>query len=133
MHKSKITKIIVEIVKESISNIVYTIEHNLIHIGTLIILVNPYLMYVIGQVLAMDRGIITIGGEIFLPVLLLTIAYFIKSVANKLNKGPRIPRPTTRFTEVDEDGIVSIEQHRLDELLVYVSDLEDWMERKGWL
>lgn len=131
MYKSQ--DILKEIMEETKHNVKYFVRHNIKHIGTAIEIAIPYLMYVIGSKMTIERGMFTIGGEVFLPVCLWLVANFIKSVANKINRGPRIPKPVQRFTEVDEDGIVSIEQDRLDELLVYMSDLEDWMERKGWL
>ena len=122
-----------EVAEEAVHSAVYFAKHNVRHLGTIIEILTPYLMYVLGQRLALDRGLFAIGGEIFLPVCLWVVVNFIKGVANKLNRGPRIPKPTERFTEVDEDGMVSVEQERLDEMLIYMADLEDYMERKGWL
>ena len=122
-----------EVAEEAVHSVAHFVRHNVKSLGTLIELATPYLMYVLGQRLALDRGMFAVGGELFLPVCLWMIANFIKSVANKLNRGPRIPKPAERFTEVDEDGMVSVEQERLDEMLIYMADLEDWMERKGWL
>lgn len=133
MRKSKVLDIVIEVAEEAVHSVAYFMKHNVRHLGTLIELVTPYLMYVLGQASTIDRGVITVGGELFLPVFLWIVANFIKGVANKLNRGPRIPKPTERFTEVDEDGMVSIDESRVDELLIYMADLEDWMERKGWL
>lgn len=130
---SKVWNIMREVAEEAVHSVAYFAKHNVRHLGTLIELGTPYLMYVLGQRLALDREMFAVGGELFLPVCLWIIANFIKNVANKLNRGPRIPKPTERFTEVDEDGVVSVEQERLEEMLVYMADLEDWMERKGWL
>lgn len=130
---SKILNILKEVAEEAIHSVAYFVKCNIKNLGILIEMVTPYLMYVLGQRVALDRGMFAVGGELFIPIYLWMIASFIKSVANKLNRGPRIPKPTERFTEVDEDGMVSVEQERLDELLVYMADLEDWMERKGWL
>lgn len=44
-----------------------------------------------------------------------------------------VPVPSKRFTEVDEDGMVSVEQCRLQEMIVYVADVEDYLERFGRL
>lgn len=122
-----------EVAEEAVHSVAYFAKHNVKSLGTLIELSTPYLMYVLGQRLALDREVFAVGGELFLPVCLWLVANFIKGVANKLNRGPRIPKPVERFTEVDEDGVVSVEQERLEEMLIYVADLEDWMERKGWL
>ena len=39
----------------------------------------------------------------------------------------------TVFTEVDDYGEVSIPNNRIQELILYLADLEDWLERKGLL
>lgn len=130
---NRIWNIVKEVAEEAVHSVAYFAKHNVKHLGTLIEITAPYVMYLLGQKLALDRGLFATGGELFLPVCFWLVANFIKSVANKLNRGPRIPKPIKRFTEVDEDGMVSVEQERLDEMLIYMSDLEDWMERKGWL
>lgn len=125
--------IMLEVAEEAVHSAVYFAKRNLRNVGTFIDLTAPYLMYFLGQGLALDRGQFAVGGELFVPIALWFVAGYLKGVANKMNKGKRIPKPEKRFTEVDEDGIVSIEEERVEELLVYMADLEDWMERKGWL
>lgn len=44
-----------------------------------------------------------------------------------------IPVPPKRFTKVTEDDMVSIDSSRLQELLLYTGELEDWLESKGYL
>lgn len=47
--------------------------------------------------------------------------------------GQSVPAPVKRFTEVSDDGMVSVDQNRLQELLLYVADVEDSLERSGRL
>lgn len=129
----KTLSIFKEVISEGLHSVAYFAKHNLRYVGTLIEVATPYMMYVLGQKLATERGVITVGGELFVPLFLWLFANFIKGVANKVNRGARIPKPDVRFTEVDEDGVVTVSEDRLEELLVYVADLEDWMERRGWL
>lgn len=42
------------------------------------------------------------------------------------------PVPTKRFTSEHRDGEVSIENSRLQEMILYVSDVEDWLESSGF-
>lgn len=44
-----------------------------------------------------------------------------------------IPVPNERFTEISEDGEVSVNYERLQEMLIYMADLEDYLEMKGLL
>ena len=130
MKKENVMK---EVAEEAVHSAMYFVKHNFRYLATLANLSAPYVMYLVGQGVALDRGQLAVGGELFIPIALWLVAGYIRGIANKMNKGQRIPKPTQRFTEVDEDGMVSVEQERLEEMLVYVADLEDWMERKGWL
>lgn len=111
----------------------YFVSINLRYLASLLDLVCPYGMYVLGQLLAKQRGYTAVGGEVFIPVAVLFITYYLREAANAMHKGSRIPVPEKRFTTVSEDGEVSINQDRLQELILYVGDIEDWFERKGWL
>ena len=42
------------------------------------------------------------------------------------------PVPVKRFTSESRDGEVSIENRRLQEMIIYVCDVEDWLESSGF-
>lgn len=42
------------------------------------------------------------------------------------------PVPAKRFTSESRDGEVSIEKNRLQEMILYVSEIEDWLESSGF-
>lgn len=129
----KFLSIILEVTMDAFRNFTYFIKSNLITFANILNLIVPYLMYFIGQYVANDRNEIAIGSEVFVPLAFIVLIYYLKSTANKIGKGITIPIPEKRFTHVDEDGEVSIEHKRLQELILYVADLEDWMQRKGML
>lgn len=128
-----IWNIIVEISVEAFHSFTYFVKNNLITFANILNIAAPYVMYLVGQYVAYDRDSIVVGGELLIPLIFIIFIYYLKSTANKLGKGMTIPIPEKRFTEVDDDGEVSIEQQRIQELILYVADLEDWMERKGLL
>lgn len=129
----RICNIIIEITVEAFSNFVYFIESNLITLARILNFILPYAMYFIGHDIATNRGSFAVGLEFFIPLVFAVFIYYLKSTANKLGKGMTVPVPDKRFTEVDEDGEVRIENKRIQELILYMADLEDWMERKGML
>lgn len=129
----KFLKITISIILDVCYALCYFIESNLRNFARILNLVLPYLMYLIGQYVYEDRGNFAIGSEIFIPIIFCMIIYYIRSYANKIGKGTTIPIPNERFTEVDDDGEVSIENNRIQELILYLADLEDWLERKGLL
>ena len=131
---NKFFNILYDATVEAIAAIIIFITNNLMNIVRILNLILPYLMYVIGKDVYEFRGDYSVGGEIFIPIVIIIINYYLKTAANKLGKGITVPVPIKRFTEVDdENGEVSVEHDRLHELLLYVADLEDWLERKGIL
>lgn len=121
------------ITAEAFYEVLYFVQVNMRYMATIAEIALPYGMYMLGQNLSMMRGSIEVGGEIFIPILCTVVIHYVREFANKSGKGNTIPIPSKRFTEVDEDGEVSVENNRLQELLLYVADLEDYMERKRWL
>lgn len=125
--------IIIESTMDALHFLAYCIKSNLLNFANALGLILPYLMYLIGQHAALARGETAVGGEIFVPLVFMVIIYYLRSIANKVGKGVTVPVPDKRFTAVDDDGEVSIENNRIQELILYVADLEDWLERKGLL
>lgn len=129
----KVLRIIAEITIDAVSSIGYFIKSNLRNFATILNIVLPYAMYFIGQYVAVSRKEIAVGCELFIPIIFIIIIFYLKSTANKLGKGTTIPIPDKRFTKVEDDGEVTIENKRIQELILYLADLEDWLERKGLL
>ena len=136
---TKLAKLIVRffsimfaIVVELFLMILDVIGRNLRNLALLLQIGLPYLMWYLGAYLYEERGEFAVGGELFVPLAVFLVIYFIGSFANHIGKGERIPVPEKRFTEVD-DGEVSIPVSRQDEMLFYLADLEDYLERKGYM
>ena len=121
------------IIIDIIRAIDYFITSNLRNFAWFLNFILPYLMYIIGQKIYEARGCFGIGSELFIPIIFCIITYILRSYANKIGKGTTIPVPEKRFTEVDDYGEVSIPNSRVQELILYLADLEDWLERKGLL
>ena len=127
-------KMIADATKTMIYDIVYFLTFNARYLAVLIEVACPFGMLFLGQQLALKRGYIGVGGEIVIPIIVVLVVYYMKEISNRCNKGARIPIPHKRFTEVDlESGEVNVRQDRLQEMILYLADLEDWLERKGWL
>lgn len=76
---------------------------------------------------------IPIALQMFLIVCVQFILYCVKWYASSIGKGQSVPVPAKRFTQVSEDGEVSIEANRVQEMLLYVADVEDYLERRGMM
>ena len=127
---SRFIKVTSEIFADAAWFISRFVSHNLRNAASLANLILPYAMYFIGRGTCPGRSHDVIGYEILIPIAVFIVSYFLRSYANKIGKGYTIPIPERRFTEVD-GGEVSVENRRIQELLLYLADLEDWMERQG--
>ena len=126
-------RITLAIILDVMQAVHYFVTNNLRNFARILSFILPYVMYIIGQNVCAERGKIAFGGELFIPILFCVITYYIRSYANKIGKGTTIPVPDKRFTEVDDYSEVSIPNNRIQELILYLADLEDWLERKGLL
>lgn len=129
----RILNIVLEITHETIISVGYFIQSNIRNFTTILNISLPYIMYFIGQNVAISRDKIAIGGEFIIPIVFLVLIFYVNSAADKLGKGTTVPIPDKRFTKIEDDGEVTIENKRIQELILYLADLEDWMERKGLL
>lgn len=128
-----ILEVMLEIICDWLREIAYYVKSNLRYFAKLLILALPYVMYFIGQYVHNARGKMAVGSEILIPLIISFVVYFVQAYANKIGKGTSIPLPSKRFTQVSDDGEVSIDNDRVQELILYVADLEDHFERKGLL
>lgn len=83
----------------------------------------PYMMYYFGKYESNKMY------WLFLPMVVWFVTIVLDRLAEKTGNGKNIPVPIKRFTEEDSDGEVSIEQSRLQEMILYVNDVENYLER----
>lgn len=131
-----IFRLIYCVTRDGLVTLKEALRNNLMNLANLMNLLLPYLMYFESQRVYKAYGQsdnFVMNWELILPVLFFLVIYYSKQIANKLGKGFTVPVPSKRFTEVDEDGMVSVNLDRTQELLLYMADLEDWLEKKGML
>lgn len=105
--------------------------------SNLILFITPYFMFWRGVIFT-DCSFKQVCKEcwviLLVPIAMMIIASFIKYYANMIGKGDMCPIPVERFTEIDEEnGIVSIDNSRVQEMILYVGDVEEFLKRKGYL
>lgn len=127
-------QIVFEILIDVVRAVSQFVTSNLRNFANILSALLPYVMYLVGQqICSQNGGQIKVGFELLIPLGFCAVIYFLRSVANKIGKGITVPVPSKRFTEIDEDGEVSVRNSRVQELILYLADLEDWLERKGLL
>lgn len=121
------------VIKDALSGFGEIVVRSLLPVSRIMEMVLPYIMLFIGYDLYESRGGIYIGGEFAVPFLVWVIIYFMRGLARYCGiKRSTLPVPRKRFTEVSEDGEVTAEKARLQEMLLYMADLEDWMQKRGY-
>lgn len=130
---NKVYKIIKEVTIDALHLVTYFLVSNMRGFANTLSVACPYLMYFLGQFVQTGSYQFVYGYYLAIPIAIVLITYFLHSAANKSGKGNSCPVPARRFTSVSEDGEVTVDHGRLHELLLFVADLEDWMERKNIL
>ena len=132
-NNRSVQEILKSVMVEMFSTFKYVLSTSIFPLAKILVFILPYLMLLVGVTIYKDLGL---GMKVFfliLPILISLLSYFFKSFANKIGKGEAPPVPYKRFTSDDGDGEVSVENSRLQELLLFVFDYEEWLERKGLL
>lgn len=115
--------------KEFISSLIYYVTDNTFAITCLIQALLPMVAMLVGFKLTNEN---IVAGVAILVVVQFVVSY-IKKFMVHAGKGDEVPVPRKRFTIVDKYGEVSVQVDRSQELILYVCDLENYLERKGKL
>lgn len=104
------------------------------NLGNIVLIAAPFITLFIGEYIYDFRGYWAIGTEVVVPIALVLLGFTLRSYARVSgNDGYDMPVPYRRFTDVDnENGQVDISYDRVQELILYMADLEDWFERNGY-
>lgn len=117
---------LLEAIREGLTNVVAWYRSRTRTFAVICDLCCGYTMLYIGS-----GGDIHFGWPLLVPIGFVLVAGYLRWYGNRIGKGVTIPVPSKRFTEVDDDGMVSVDYDRTQELLLYIADLEDWLERRG--
>lgn len=103
-------------------------------IGNALLVSGPFVMLLVGEYAYADRGYWAVGGEVILPFIFVIAGFALKSYARVSGTDHSdIPVPYRRFTNVDYDsGQVDVDYGRVQEMILYMADLEDWFDRNGY-
>lgn len=72
--------------------------------------------------------VVFVVATLFFPI----ASIVLKHMAKKVNYGESVPVPRKRFTYI-RDGKVMADNTDLMEMIVYISEVEDFLEREGML
>lgn len=109
-------------------------KKHLMGITKVLTFVCPYasMLAIIGAYVERDNKL-AFGGEWLVPLIFFFVIALLKKLANRLGTGITIPTPAKRFTKIEDDGEITVAYDRSEELILYMADLEDWLQRRGLL
>lgn len=122
-------KYLIAPIKESIHYVIYYIRCNLFAFMCGVQALLPIIALWVG--FNINKGSL-LDCVVVILIIQLIISY-IKKLMEIFGKGNDVPIPKERFTDVDNDGEVNIRKDRLQEMILYVCDVEDYLTRKGKL
>ncbi len=133
INNVSVLEILKSVIREMFNTFIYVLSTGIFPMSKILVLILPYLMLLVGLMWYKDSGLSMRIFFLVIPLLVNLLAYFLKSFANKIGKGETPPVPYKRFTSDDGDGEISVDHSRLQELILFVNDYEEWLERKGFL
>lgn len=112
--------------QEMLKGLKYAIIEELDKIATIIQIVIPIVIL---------KATDNIFVMLVLSILFTIFARYVKEVGYKLNNvtDRGFPIPVHRFTKRDEQGFIDIQNEDVEEALLYLCDVEDYLKRKGML
>lgn len=110
----------------------YFISINLKYLIKLIDISIPYIYAYISILLYRERNDIIIGYEVLIPIIAYIILSILNNFLNKINRGYDIPLPRERFTTLNDNGNVSVDNSSVNDIILYLYDLEEYFKSKGY-
>ena len=110
----------------------YFISINLKYLIKLIEISIPYIYAYISILLYKERNNLIIGYEVLFPIIAYIILSVLNNFLNKINKGYDIPLPRERFTTLNDNGNVSVDNSSINDIILYLYDLEEYLKSKGY-
>ena len=110
----------------------YFISINLKYLIKLIDISIPYIYAYISILLYRERNNLIIGYEVLIPIIAYIILSILNNFLNKINRGHDIPLPRERFTTLNDNGNVSVDNSSVNDIILYLYDLEEYLKSKGY-
>ena len=110
----------------------YFISINIKYLIKLIDISIPYIYAYISILLYRERNNLIIGYEVLIPIIAYIILSILNNFLNKINRGYDIPIPRERFTTLNDNGNVSVDNSSVNDIILYLYDLEEYLKSKGY-
>lgn len=121
-------KEVIEPAKEFVRSLAYYLKNNMFVIICMVQAAMPGSAFIIGCNIKKDSV-----HYVLIILAIQAILFYVKRIMINLGSGDEVPVPRERFTQTSNDGEVTVRVDRTQELILYVCDLENYLERKGKL
>ena len=128
MKKETKNKRVIDILLSTLLELLLDIKYGFIESLDKIAIVIQVLIPVILS--RMDCGIVII---LIISILFTLSVRYIKEVSYKINNVTErgFPVPSKRYTNVDENGFIGVEEDLMQEAILYLFEIEEYIKRKG--
>lgn len=120
-------RLIIGATGDVIRSIIYFIDNNLSYISVILEIALPYL------ILYKEVDIKKNEWFAVVPVLYLFIVFVLRRISIRRNKGYVFPIPKKRFTKDVGNGEIQIDEKDLQEVILYLNDVENFLEKNNML
>ena len=120
-------RLIIGATGDVIRSIIYFIDNNLSYISVILEIALPYL------ILYKEVDVKKNEWFIVVPVLYLFIVFVLRRISIRRNKGCVFPIPKKRFTRDVGNGEIQIDEKDLQEVILYLNDVENFLEKNNML
>ena len=115
-------------IKNRFSNMVFFyVRHGLRPLSNILLFVNPLICLLVFN----STG--RFSNAIVFMVAILLVSILLDIIAEILNVGKEIPIPYKRFTNDDEVDGVTVNKSDLNDMILFMNDYENWIERSGFV
>lgn len=125
-RKGRVSETLIQTLVELVATLKYGIVEELDKIAVIIQILIPVVI---------ANTSLSIPGMIVVSCLLVMVTKYIKEVGYKLNHvtDRGFPIPIRRFTDKDNEGFVDIKEEDMQEAVLYLCEVEDYLKSKGLL
>lgn len=114
------------------NNLKFFVKKVIYPLAVLLLITLPVTVYFLIKTTYEERGYFAVGGEMIIPFAIILFYFFVCYLrASRRSYG--IPVPAKRYTKEDDNGEVYINKEQLYEVIIYLGDLENYLERNGLL
>lgn len=113
-------------VRRIVNKLLYVVDNSLYPLGKVIGFISPYVIIV--YILKYGYNNILL----LLPIIFSICSILLIELSNQKGKGNLPPIPNSRFTQSDGEGEISVDRDRLQELILFTYDYEEWLRRNGY-